>query len=172
MLQTDKGVLKKNKLWSFLSYYNFKIWRKCSDVDSYINFRPTFSELISKVHEPIKFTIKKIALYLLLCRHFLVSQRTSAQIATWPHCGFVVVSVHWLRIFKIAPLNYKHCHQFPVLHNHQFYAQHFCLYLTENMTRANFKKPKILNYLLEIYTCKNQEKYSTTWEISQATILQ
>jgi len=61
----------------------------------------------------------------------------------------------------------KHVIKNSVLHNHQFYEQHSCSYLTEDMTRVNFKKPKSLNYSGKIYTwCKNHEKYSTTRESS------
>jgi hypothetical protein len=79
----------------------------------------------------------------------LFHKRTSAQIATWPYCAFVVVSGHVLIIFKITSLINKPCHKFSLLHNHPFYMQHFCSYLTENMIRINFKTPKSLIYLGE-----------------------
>jgi len=62
------------------------------------------------------------------------------------------MSVHVLTIFKITPLINETCHKNSLLHNLQFYVQHFCSYLTENVTRVNFKKLKILNYLGKIYT--------------------
>jgi len=62
------------------------------------------------------------------------------------------MSVHVLTIFKITPLINETFQKFSVLHNHHFYVQHFCSYLTENMTGVNFKKSKSLIYLGKFYT--------------------
>jgi len=54
-----------------------------------------------------------------------------------------------------------------------FKEQHFCSYLTENMTRVNFKKPKILNYLRKIYIwCKNHENTTPRGKVQRLRILQ
>ena len=51
-----------------------------------------------------------------------------------------------------------------------FKEQHFCSYLTENMTRVNFKKPKSLIYLGKFYTWgQNHNTYSNSWESSKTT---
>jgi len=43
----------------------------------------------------------------------------------------------------VCPLINEPCHKFSVLHNHIFYVQHFCSYLTEYMTRVNLKKNQV-----------------------------